>query len=194
MRAGGANVEQRLSLGAFVGGGQHRDARARQRPIRGRQPARQLGEALAAPLLAAPIRRRPDRQHRPAGLEQHLGLGVVLGREPKPRAGRRIEVEQAGELAHAMLARIALGCRPAVAGAQQPWQRRAAQIDDNVPAPSRHGPIQPKPVRGHTPLFHHDQAFQPRHRLEQRRRDRAGGDGQPGARMALDQVREQPCR
>ena len=76
----------------------------------------------------------------PPGLAAALGLRArARGASPEPRARRRIEVEQAGELAHAMLARIALGRRPGVRRRAAARQRRAAQIDDKIPAPSRHG-------------------------------------------------------
>jgi hypothetical protein len=45
-----------------------------------------------------------------------------------------------------------------------------------------------------SPLSHNNDAFKSRHRLEQRRRDRAGGDRKTGARITPDQMAEQPGR
>ena len=119
-------VEQRAGLLALVAGGQHRHARSRQRTVRSGQPRHQLGKAFGAPLLAAPVGRRADRQHRAAGRKQCRGGAIVVRCGPQPWAGRRIEVEKTPELAHAMLAQ------------HRPWpspgvRRRAAAR----PGPSR---------------------------------------------------------
>ena len=128
--------EQRLGLLALMRGRQHRDPRA---PAAGRPrrsaaaPARQS----ARPAIACRANSRPGRSPvpaRPAGAAPRGAL--VMRRRPQPRARRRVEVEQAAELAHPMLARVTLGHDPALAGAQQPGERRAAQIDDKIPAPA----------------------------------------------------------
>ena len=107
----------------------------------------------AAPLLAAPVRRRADRQHRAAGRKQCRGRRD-RGAARSTAAGRAADRGRRGaELAHAMLASIALGHHPAFAGAQQPGKRRAAQIDDDIPAPGRDRAVERQPMQRPAPLF-----------------------------------------
>ena len=129
--------QQRLGLLALMRCGQHRDAPAGQRAVRCGQTQRQLGKALGAPLLAAPIRGRADRQHRAAGGISAPAARSWCGAVHRRGSGGGSRSNRRAELANAMLARIALRHDPALAGAQQPGKRRAAQIDDEIPAPGR---------------------------------------------------------
>ncbi len=117
-----------------------------------------------------------------------------MRRGPQQGAGRRVEIEEAPELAHTVLAGIALGHDPAFAGAQQPGKGRAAQIDDDIPAPGGDRTVERQPMQRPAPLFDDQHPLASGHRLEQWRRHRPGGDGQPRAGKALDQVGDETGR
>ena len=142
------------------GGEQRRRLRAARAPPPAPRPGRRR-TARPARSAAAPARRsarraiacransRRGRSPAPAaaGRHQRRGGALVRRRGPQTRARRRIEIEQAGELAHAMLARVALGHDTALAGAQQPGERRAAQIDDEIPAPPGDARVERQPMQ-----------------------------------------------
>ena len=185
---------QRHRLRPLVCRRQDRDPGRRKRRVGGGQTLRQLGKALGAPLLAAPIGGGADRQDRAAGRHERLGGAVVGGRRPDDRAWRRVETEQPAELANPMLRRIALADDKAPAGPEEPDQCRAAQIHDDVPAPAGGARVERRPMGGPALLMHGDQPFEPRDGRKQRRRRRAGGDRQPGRGKARDQMGQKTGR
>jgi len=65
-----------------------------------------------------------------------------------------------------VLACVALGHDRAISGAQQPRERRAAQIDDEIPAPVGDGAIKWQPMPGPALLFHDGKPLEPRHGFE----------------------------
>ncbi len=107
---------------------------------------------------------------------------------PELRRRRRIEIEEAAELAHPMLFEIALAGDAALARPEQVGQRGAAQIHHEIPAPDCHLAVERQPVAAVALLVHDDETLETGNRLEERRRDRARGNGDAGAGMALDQI------
>ena len=93
-----------------------------------------------------------------------------------------------------MLAGIALGHDPALAGAHHPGERRAAQIDDELPAAGGNAAIKRQPMQPPAPLPQHQHFVEPGDRLEQRRGDRPRGDRQARAGKALDDMGQQTGR
>ncbi len=107
---------------------------------------------------------------------------------------RLLQRKDAGELDDAVLSLGALGIDEAAARAHQVAQRRAAQIEDDVPARADDVAPESQPMQRQRPLFDDDQPVEAGNRLEERRRHRPGGDGEARLRKALDQVSEHPGR
>ncbi len=126
--------------------------------------------------------------------QQRGGGALVPRREIETRRRRGCEREAAGELLDAAFARLALDLADSAAGADEIGQRRAAQIDDEIPARPDDGGIEAEPVQRPAPLLDDDQPVETRHRLEERRRRRPGGDGEARIGVALDQMAEHAGR
>src|SRR5205814_311628 len=84
-------------------------------------------------------------------------------RGPQHRARWRVEGEEAAELAYPVLIRIALGHHPALTGAHHPGERRAAQIDDEVPASGGGTGVERQPMQPPAPLPQHQHLVEPGH-------------------------------
>src|SRR5205085_9851986 len=115
----------------------------------------------------------------------------MIGCGPQARAWRGIEIEQASELTHPVLACVTLGHDTAFSGAQQPSERRAAEVDDEVPPPACDGAIKWQPVNRPAPFLDDCEPLELGHGVEQRSGDWPRSNGQPRSRMALDQISEQ---
>ena len=107
-------------------------------------------------------------------------------RRPQPRARRRVKVEQTAELTHAVLALIAFAHHPALAGPQQPGERRASKVDDEIPAPGRDGGVEGQPVCRAAPLLYNGKPLETGHGFEQRGRQRSRRDAESRRRVAFD--------
>ena len=184
-----------------------RDPSRRQRPVRRGQPQRQLGETFPPPLLAAPVRRRADRQHRRPRRQRvaDSACARICDRPIQPpRRGprRRIEIEQPGR-AGAPVARpeIALAHRSPLAGAQHSHGKRgAAQIDDHDPS-GLPGNAADDKARGQCAAKRRFRSTIDRSRSSPAAPPRTAAQQpepaairQPRMRMALDQVCEQAGR
>ncbi len=158
--------EQWLRLSLLMPSGKHRDVHSRQWAFRARQTLREFGKVLGSPLFPAPVRSRADREDRCTGRDQCDGGALMARRGPQPRARRRIEIEQPAELAHPMLACVTFGHYPAFACPQQPSERRAAEVDNEVPASGRYGTVKRQPMRRPASLLDDHQPLETRHRLK----------------------------
>src|SRR5579871_5362256 len=123
-------------------GGKYSNSRAGDHAIGRGQALRQFGEALGAPFLAAPIRRRADRDHRSARWHEARCFRIAARRKPEPRRWRRIEGEEPRQLLDPMLGRVALLDDAPLARREQIGERRRAQIDDEVPALEYNGTVE----------------------------------------------------
>src|SRR6267378_6006116 len=149
-----------------INSAQHRDVRSFQWAFRASQTLPEFGKPLGSPLFPAPVRSRADREDQYTGRDQCDGGALMARRGPQPRARRRIEVEQPAELAHPMLACVTFGHYPAFACPQQPSERRAAEVDDEVPASGRYGTVKRQPMRRPASLLDDHQPLETRHRLK----------------------------
>ena len=93
-----------------------------------------------------------------------------------------------------MLARIALAHDPPLMRPEQIGQGRAAQVDDEIPAGRNNPAVEREPMPGPALLRQRNERLKSRHRLEERRRGRAGRNGEVRPRMVLDDVGEKPGR
>ena len=157
------------------------DARAQQRPGGG-EPPRQLGEALRTPGLGAPVRRRPQGQHRRSGGDEP-GCRRSLGRsEPKAGCGRRLAAtNEAAQRLDAMPVAIALAENQPSGGRDEVGERRAPEVDDELPAPDDGPGPEVEPMRTARPLGQHVQPIEAGYIAEDRRCDWACGDAHPHA-------------
>src|SRR5262249_40645130 len=80
------------------------------------------------------------------------------------------------------------------AGAEQPWQGRAAQVDDEIPRRCRDRAIEAQPVPGEAPLLDDDDPLERRISGEERRRRRTRGDGHARRGVTLAEMPEQSGR
>lgn len=102
-----------------------------------------------------------------------------------------VKVQHIGQIMYAVVRRAARAHHMPPTGTQQVGQCAGAQINDDIPPPSRHGAPQVQPVHAVPSLLDPDQAFQPRHALEQGGGHAPGCDRDTQARMAGDQAIEQ---
>src|ERR1700733_4647940 len=123
------------------------DPRAGKYLSRFRNPTRQFGKPLGAPLFGSPVGRRSDRNDQGAPWNQICCFAFMSRRGPQIGCRRRIEIEKSAKLPDTMLAEIAFSYDASALGTQNERKGRTAEIDDEIPADQSDSSIEFEPMQ-----------------------------------------------